>query len=329
MSGSGNWKIVLQSSLRRKGLLLAALLLVTACGGSSNAPAGAAGSPHASSGAAGTDVNGTLKSGNFDRSYVLHLPPDSSRLRPTPIVVAFHGFPMTADQMSRITHLSKVADAHGFAVLFPQGYQKSWALPGGSTPAAQAGIDDVAFVRTLLDSAVRLYGLDAMRVVATGISNGGILTELLGCSLSGMLIGIVPVAGLMRRDTAANCAPLRPISVFGIHGIDDPIASYAGVPGAGGFLSFPDTLAFWARVDGCSRTPASSQLAAAGHDGTTVTAMTYTGCTPGTEVVGYAVKGGGHAWPGGEPIGSTEEVGATSEQFDTSDQIWSFLDRRR
>src|SRR5439155_26982433 len=105
----------------------------------------------------------------------------------------------------------------------------------------KAGMNDVALVRALLDSAGQLHGLHPMRVVATGISNGGILTALLGCSLSGRLIGIVPVAGLMRRNTAAACAPARPISVFGIHGIDDPVAAYGGVPGPDGFLSFTDT----------------------------------------------------------------------------------------
>lgn len=270
-----------------------------------------------------------LQSGSFTRSYLLHLPPDSSRLRPTPIVIVFHGAGMTAGQMSHVTHLSAVADLHGFAVLFPQGYQQSWAVPGGSTPAQKAGVDDVSFVRSLIDSVGQLYDLDGSRVVAAGISNGGILTELLGCALADRLIGIAPVAGLMRRNTAAGCAPARPIPVFGIHGIDDPIASYQGVPGADGFLSFTDTLAFWARVDGCSGPPASGQLAGTGHDSTTVTALTYAGCAAGTEVIGYAVKGGGHAWPGGEPVGDIDQFGTTSQQFDASEVIWSFLDRHR
>ncbi|TMB78979.1 MAG: hypothetical protein E6J46_04825 [Chloroflexi bacterium] len=167
----GNLRSALPSSSRRNAIVVLALVAASACAGSSTAAPRATASPRST--AAGTDVNGTLQSGNFTRSYVLHLPPDSSRLRPTPIVIAFHGSPMTAEQMSRITHLSQVADAHGFAVLFPQGYQKSWAVPGGSTPAQQAGIDDVAFVRALLDSAGQLHGLDPMRVVATGISNGG------------------------------------------------------------------------------------------------------------------------------------------------------------
>ncbi len=231
--------------------------------------------------------------------------------------------------MSRITHLSAVADRHGFAVVFPRGYGQSWAVPGGNTPAEQAGIDDVAFVRTLLDVVARTYGLDTSRVVATGISNGGILTELLGCSLADRLIGIVPVAGLMRRNTSTTCSPARPISVFGIHGTSDPIADYHGVPGADGFLSFTETLAFWARLDGCSKTATTTSLADSAHDNTSVTTLSYSGCRSGTEVGGYAVSGGGHAWPGGEPIGSVEDMGITSQQFDAGEAIWSFLDRHK
>jgi polyhydroxybutyrate depolymerase len=166
-------------------------------------------------------------------------------------------------------------------------------------------------------------------VIATGISNGGIFTEVLGCSLADRLIGIVPVAGLMRRDTAAGCKPAKQISVFGIHGVDDPIASYGGVAGADGFLSFPETLAFWAKVDGCSKSPASGHLPDTAHDKTTVSTISYSQCALGTDVSGYAVKGGGHAWPGGEAIGVVDDVGVTSGQFDASEMIWSFLDRHR
>ena len=322
-----NWKTALPSSSTPSALVVVVALAV-ACGTSAAPGPRAAGSP--SQGAAGgRDIDGTVQSGGFTRSYVIHLPPDSSRLTPTPIVIAFHGYPMTAAQMSRITHLSAVADRHGFAVVFPRGYGQSWAVPGGNTPAEQAGIDDVAFVRTLLDVVARTYGLDTSRVVATGISNGGILTELLGCSLADRLIGIVPVAGLMRRNTSTTCSPARPISVFGIHGTSDPIADYHGVPGADGFLSFTETLAFWARLDGCSKTATTTSLADSAHDNTSVTTLSYSSCGSGSEVVGFVVNGGGHAWPGGEPVGSAEDMGVTSQQFDTGEVIWSFLDRHR
>jgi polyhydroxybutyrate depolymerase len=44
-------------------------------------------------------------------------------------------------------------------------------------------------------------------------------------------------------------------------------------------------------------------------------------------VTGYLVNGGGHAWPGGKPLGGTDEFGVTTRQFDASELIWDFLSR--
>jgi polyhydroxybutyrate depolymerase len=263
-----------------------------------------------------SDVSGTIESGGVERTYLLHLPPASTRLQPTPLVVAFHGWPMTKEGMADITHLSAVADAHGFAVLFPQGYGNSWSVPGGlPTPAHKAGIDDVAFVRSLLDSIGPDHQLDTSRAVATGISNGGHLAQTLGCALADHLVGIVPVAAPLPIGPPSNCVPSRPLSVLEIVGTDDQDAS-----------TFPDTLAFWARTDKCPGAAASSSLPDVAHDHTSVTIASYTGCLGGTEVNGYLVKGGGHAWPGGKALGG-DDLGITTRQFDASELIWTFLSR--
>jgi len=268
---------------------------------------------------AGTDVSGSIQAGNLERTYLLHLPPASTRLTPTPVVLALHGWPMTADQMSSVTHLSGVADAHGFAVLFPQGYSRSWSVPGGaSTPAHNAGVDDVAFISALLDSVGPRYSLDTSRVTATGISNGGYLVQALGCALASHLEGIVPVAAPLESPPRIGCAPSKPVSVLEIVGTDDQDAA-----------SFPDTLAFWSRADKCPSAAITSALPDVAHDGTTVTTVSFTGCFGGTEVTGYLVNGGGHAWPGGESLGGADEFGVTSNQFSASELIWTFLSRHR
>lgn len=264
-----------------------------------------------------SNLSGTVESGGKSRAYLLHLPPTSTRLKPTPIVVAFHGWPMTAERIAEITHLSAVADEHGFAVLFPQGYGQSWSVPGGlATPAHEAGIDDVAFTRDLLDSVAPTNELDASHVVASGISNGGHLVEALGCALTDHLVGIVPVAAPLRGDSTSECKPSRSLSVLEIVGSDDLSAA-----------SFPDTLAFWAHADQCPSAAASSSLPDVAHDLTTVTIRSFTDCLGGTEVTGYFVAGGGHAWPGGLSVGSVDEFGITSQQFDASELIWAFLSR--
>jgi polyhydroxybutyrate depolymerase len=265
--------------------------------------------------AAGSDVDGSIESGGFKRTYVLHLPPASTRLQPTPLVAAFHGWPMSAVRMADVTHLAAVADAHGFAVLFPQGYGNSWSVPGGlATPAHEAGIDDVAFVRELLDSVGPTYQLDSSRAVATGISNGGHLVEALACSLADHLVGIVPVAAPLRAAGPADCRPSRSVSVLEIVGSDDLDGT-----------AITDTLAFWGATDKCPSSSAESSLPDTVDDGTRATITSFTNCATGTEVTGYLVIGGGHAWPGGRPLGSVEEFGRTSREFDASELIWTFL----
>ena len=83
----------------------------------------------------------------------------------------------------------------------------------------------------------------------------------------------------------------------------------------------------WALRPVSATAATASNLADSAHDNTSVTALSYSSCGSGTEVGGYAVNGGGHAWPGGEPIGGVDEMGVTSRQFDTGEVIWSFLDR--
>jgi len=295
------------------------VLVVAGCGGQPGSASSQRSSLITPSAPAGTNVSGSIQAGNLERTYLLHLPPASTRLTPTPVVLALHGWPMTADQMSSVTHLSGVADAHGFAVLFPQGYSRSWSVPGGaSTPAHNAGIDDVAFIGALLDSIGPRYGLDTSRVAATGISNGGYLVQALGCSLANHLEGIVPVAAPIESSRTAGCVPSRPVSVLEIVGTDDQDAA-----------SFPDTLAFWSRVDKCPSAAITGALPDVAHDGTSVTTVSFTGCFGGTEVTGYLVNGGGHAWPGGEALGSADEFGVTSKQFSASELIWTFLTRHR
>jgi len=89
--------------------------------------------------------------------------------------------------------------------------------------------------------------------------------------------------------------------------------------------TFLARLGFWAGVDKCSAVAAEHDLPDTAHDGTTVHVASYTGCAAGTEVTGYLINGGGHAWPGGERLGDVDEFGITSKQVHASELIATFL----
>jgi polyhydroxybutyrate depolymerase len=172
-------------------------------------------------------------------------------------------------------------------------------------------VDDVAFFRALLARLESDYTIDSKRVFVTGISNGAMMSYRLACEMSDRIAAISPVEGA--QDIPCN--PANPVALLVFHGTADHL-----VPFDGGSTPFQmgskrsdtpvaDTVAFWAKEDGCSATPKHTETAAVHTD-------IYSGCKNGTAVALYAIQGGHHMWPGLRISGN--DVPAT-------DLMWTFF----
>jgi polyhydroxybutyrate depolymerase len=95
------------------------------------------------------DYTDSVQVGSLARSYIVHLPPSYDGSRPLAVVLCFHGG--SAAGTSALTHFDSVADAQGFIVVYPDGYQHHWADGRGTSPAEHDGVDDLAFINALLD----------------------------------------------------------------------------------------------------------------------------------------------------------------------------------
>src|SRR5207237_8315757 len=102
-----------------------------------------------------------------------------------------------------------VCDREGFAVVYPEGEHGHWN-DGRGDANGSAPVDDVAFIRTLIDTLAAAYPIDTDRVYATGISNGGIMSYRLACDLSDKIAAIAPVVGEGSESVAQACQPARP-----------------------------------------------------------------------------------------------------------------------
>ncbi len=267
-----------------------------------------------------------IEVGGVTRTYRVHAPPRGAA--GLPVVLAFHGGFGTGAGMGSLTHLNATADRNGFVVVYPDGLRRSWNDGRSNTPAEHRHVDDVAFVSQLIDRLVRDDHVDARRVYATGISNGGMFTERLGCDLAGRLAGIAPVAGPLPSDL--SCHPARPLPVLVIHGTADPLVPYDGghVRGRGGggsVLSVSATADVWLRRDACTGSTTVT-LPDRSDDGTRVRLREGTGCTPHTGVAVYTIVGGGHTWPGGLQYLPERLVGRTSRDLDAGQVMWDFFD---
>jgi polyhydroxybutyrate depolymerase len=293
--------------------------------------AGCANASGASTAAGDTLV--TLTSGGLPRDYLVHRPlAGAGKL---PAVLVFHGGGGDAAGMARMTGFDQVADRHGFVAVYPDGYRRSWNDGRGpDTKAGRAGVDDVAFVSAVIDQLVADDNVDPGRVYVTGLSNGAIFSEELGCALSGKIAAIAPVAGPMPAADAPGCAPGRPMPVLEIHGTADPIVPYQGGvvahtsgdlggPGHSPVLSAAATEQLWRAKDGCGPV-ATASLPNVADDGTSVTTESAS-CAGGAVVELYTIAGGGHTWPDGPQYLPKLLVGPVSHQFDASAVIWQFF----
>src|SRR6185437_4345996 len=105
----------------------------------------------------------TIHVDGLRRTYVVHLPLAYTPERAYPLVLAFHGRRTTARWMARRTHLSSVADAQPFIVVYPDGYKEQWGDGRGQTPSERDGVDDVAFIATLIETLRTHLNIDAQR----------------------------------------------------------------------------------------------------------------------------------------------------------------------
>jgi polyhydroxybutyrate depolymerase len=240
------------------------------------------------------DSTGTLAFGGLDRTYVVHAPTGVDH--PAGLVINLHGSGETGSQQASLTNYNAVADQHGFAVVYPDGIDLSWADGRGASIPDRTGVDDVGFLVALADRLTDDLKIDPGKVFATGLSAGAFMAMRLACDRADVVAAIAPVAGSL--GSAASCAPSRPVSVIATNGIADPVVPYngGGMVGRGGpsDIVAPQAMAGrWRDLDHCPSAPVEDAPSPEVHR------FTAAGCANGTEVVFVGVDGGGHEWFGG------------------------------
>ncbi|WP_145982631.1 MULTISPECIES: alpha/beta hydrolase family esterase [unclassified Pseudonocardia] len=302
-------------------LAAVATCLTIGAGTAGAAPAGAADDPATPGGTGcgrpapqqpGTTAVRTTASGGLDRSVRVHLPEDYSPDRAWPLVLVFHGRGNSGAETEGFSGLSGLPAVVAYSDGVPGGEGKrSWQ----GAPYSAPGVDDVAFTGDLIDDLGADLCLDDDRTFATGKSNGGGFTEILACRLPDRIAAIAPVAGAYYRAGEPPCDPGRPVPALFVHGTGDATIPYTGDVGRG-LPAIPDTVAGWARRDGCDPVPATRRIEP------DVTVQRFDGCDGGARVGHVAVDGGGHTWPGATAYSGG---GTTTQTVRATDLIGAFF----
>ena len=240
------------------------------------------------------DFEGTVQSGTDSRTHRLHVPPSYVPSQATMLVLNFHGLFESAEDIEQISQMTPVSDAQGFIVAYPQGKSSSWNAGACCAPSSNQDVDDVQYVRDLIDSLTATHCIDPRRIYATGFSNGGMLSHRLGCELSDRIAAIGGVAGTI---AVPSCTPGRSVPVAHFHGTSDFVVPFNG-GGAGNAESVDTTIQGWVQRNGCTDTSPAVVF----QEGD-ATCEEYSSCNEGAAVRLCTLQGGGHQWPGGESAG--------------------------
>ncbi|VVB60708.1 Esterase PHB depolymerase [uncultured archaeon] len=271
------------------------------------------------------------------RSYILHLPPSYDGENQMPLVVVLHGGGGNAGNIEELTGFSKKADAEGFIVVYPDGsgifdhFLLTWNSGFCCGYALENNIDDVGFIRALVEYLQKNYAINRNMIYVTGMSNGGMMSYRLGAELSDIFAAFAPVAGSIggqaTEEDSIWCIPEPdyPISVIVFHGKNDSRVPYdGGIPtandtkGAFSYLSVNDSISFFVNHNQCDAFPQRNRS----ESGNIIMDL-YAGGLNNTEVVLYTIVNGTHSWPGGK-IGWRNGDVPTIE-ISATDLIWDFF----
>lgn len=248
-----------------------------------------------------------------------------------PVVLAFHGGRTHPEMMRSFSGLDSLAAAGRALVVFPAGSGSREALltwNGGNCcgEAHADAVDDVTFVRVLLDELQARLPVDLRRVHATGMSNGAMMAHRVASEIADRIASIAPVAGPVALDAVA---PLRPVPVLCFHGTRDEFTPLEGGIGRRsvtrvGHRPIVDGLLDWVRANGCDDKPALQPIPCS-DEGLVVERLTWGAGRAGSEVVFYRIDGGGHTWPGRKP--ESFFLGRSALSLDATALMWEFFAR--
>ena len=214
----------------------------SAAGGTAgSAAAGAGGAAGSMAGGAGADpgpctppVGASLKPGNTNatlehagakRDYIIHVPATYTGKARVPLLIDMHGSGQSATAQMGTSHWNAKADAAGFIVIYPNALNARWNAGTCCSPSMELNIDDLGFLRAVVEKTTTDGCIDRKRVYASGLSGGGLMAYRLACMAADMFAAVAPVSG---ADVTIPCTPSAPVSVVAFRGLTDDTVPYAG-----------------------------------------------------------------------------------------------------
>ncbi len=304
----------------------------------------------------GTLTKGAIEVGGLKRTYVTYVP--RGLPKSAPLVLVMHGSGERAAEIRIGTGygFERLADEHGFAVVYPNAYTFDWndCSKVGDFHVNGTAVDDVGFLTTLVDKLITEISVDQHRVFATGVSAGGFMSMRLALEAPTRFRAVAAVAANVPAPENFKCTPQgQGTSVMIMNGTRDPLVPFAGGEvnlfglfyKGGNVRSSRESAQYFADRNQLAGPPATTRTT--GADGVSVEQVlwrrdskdqdvkdkdakdTYTkDGNPNADVELVAIHGGGHGLP--QPYWRRPRLlGPSPMAPNGPEMIWAFFARQR
>jgi len=260
-------------------------------------------------------------------AYKLHVPARVDAA--PPLLVMLHGCTQSADDFAAGTQMNRLADEHGFVVVYPEqsataNASKCWNWFKAQDQLRDAG--EPALIAGIVREVAARHGVDKGRIFVAGLSAGAAMAVILGETYPELFAGVgahsglpygsahdIPsamaamkggrsgITALKARSNAAS-APRRKIAqavpTIVFHGDRDHTVQLSN----GSEIAQQAGNAHSAAVPGATLRVSTQQGAQAG--GRRYSRTVHADAAGQTQVEFWTVHGAGHAWAGGSENGS-------------------------
>jgi polyhydroxybutyrate depolymerase len=255
-----------------------------------------------------------LTKGSVTGTYILSVPKNYKKGRPTPLIFLFHGDHSSATEFASETNFPAQGSAAGDIVVMPnnQPNERGFQYSGTGT--------DATFINAVIGSVERSYCINTRTVFTSGFSSGAAFAILYACAHQTQIRAIATGS----VDYQLGCT--RPMPLLAFHGTADGAVTYQNntvvsqLPGikldANKVLGTVRNMRAWVTLDRCQPKPTITRV------GSQVSRSQWLNCAPGTSVTFYTVLGGGHEWPGAD---TSTGYGFTTQQISANTLILRYI----
>jgi len=279
------------------------------------------------------ELPGTFETREFSnlvgtRSYKLYIPAGVSDA-PRPMVVMLHGCTQSADDFAAGTQMNRLAEEHGFLVVYPEqpthaNASKCWNWFKQQDQARDAG--EPSLIAGIVHEVAARHGADPRRIFVAGLSAGAAMAVVLGETYPELFAGVGAHSGLpygSAHDIPSALAAMK----GGRSGLPDLKGMSDVVAGSAKKAAQPvPTIVFHGDRDHTVQPINGSEIvkqardafqAQAGEDslisstqvskadgGRCYSRTVYARGTGEVHIESWTLHGAGHAWSGGDARGS-------------------------